>query len=217
MKIILLGPQGSGKGTQAELLVKQYNLASFAMGDALREKSEEDSQEGKRVKQILLEGGMVPNHITDGLIKTFIDTNENWIIDGYPRNMEQAEFFDQNTIPDVVLVLEISDETAIDRLGGRRVCSRGHNYHIIYKKPKEAGVCDKDGLPLHQREDDTAEAITERLSLYHEKTQPVIDYYKAKVIVIDGNDAIDVVLERILEKLKPFTAEAPSGTGTAPQ
>ncbi len=200
-RLVLLGPQGSGKGTQAALLVERKGYACFSMGDALREKQRENTDEGRMVRRLLDEGRLVPNEITNNLIREFVLRNDTWIADGYPRNMGQADFLDSVARPDAVIVLQLSDDAAVERLGGRRVCPKGHNYHIRYKPPQQEGVCDKDGLPLKQREDDTPDAIRERLEIYHKKTVEVLEHYREILIEINADQPIEDVHEEIVGKL----------------
>lgn len=202
MHLIILGAQGSGKGTQASLLTKQFNLAYFAMGDALRAEVQRESPEGKKIKEILDRGELVPNTITNKLIKKFVHASENYLIDGYPRNMEQAQFFDAISDVDAILLLKISDDTVVDRLEGRRLCPNEHIYHIRNKPPQKPGVCDEDGLPLKQRTDDTEAAIRKRLSIFHDSTRQVLAHYKDKVIEINGEQHIDAVHREIARELK---------------
>lgn len=200
MRLVILGPQGSGKGTQAALLVQRHNLSSFAMGDALRAEVQKGTPEGRQIRDILDRGELVPNEITNNLIKRFVQ-NTRFIVDGYPRNLEQADFFDSVTEVDAFIVLDVPDEVVVKRLSGRRVCPKGHIYHLEHKPPKRAGVCDIDDLLLEQRTDDTEQAIRKRLAIYHETTQQVIDRYRDRVIRVNGDQPIEAVHREIEEKL----------------
>ncbi len=207
MNLILIGPQGSGKGTQAELLIQKLKIPAVSVGQLLREQIKEKTKLGKEVKVFVLKGELVPNQITNQLIREELRKEKykkGVILDGYPRHLEQATFLEKLIKIDCLIVIEISEAETIKRLSGRRVCECGETYHLEYKKPKNDMVCDKDNKPLIQRKDDYPEAIKERLNIYHTETQPVIDYFQKqdKVIKIDGEASIGEVFERIYKALK---------------
>jgi adenylate kinase len=203
MHLIILGPQGSGKGTQATRIAELFGLAFFSMGDALRSEAKAQTQLGAQIKKILDKGELVPSELTNKIIAKFIRASlQGFIIDGYPRSMEQAQFLDMTTHVDAVLVLDVSDDTSVERLSGRRTCPHGHIYHVKYHPPKKEGVCDEDGLPLAQRSDDTEAAIRKRLAIYHETTRQVLDHYRDRVIRVNGEGSIVQVHQEIVKRLK---------------
>jgi adenylate kinase len=191
MKYIIFGAQASGKGTQAEMLAKELGLKHISAGELLRQEVAAGSHHGKLIKAHQDKGELVPNELVYAVIKKAIqDSHGKFILDGFPRTQAQAEWLDLNVNIDKVIVLKISDKTAVERIGGRRECPNGHTYHVKFNPPKREGICDQDSLPLRQRTDDTAAAIMKRLQIYHEQTKPVIDHYKTKVVEIDGEPNI---------------------------
>jgi adenylate kinase len=200
--LLILGPQASGKGTQASMLAQELNIRHIGMGERLREEAASGSRLGRVIKAHIDKGELVPDELTCKMILREIErAPRGCILDGFPRNIEQAEFLDKNVGVDTVIVLTLSDKTAIERIGGRRECPKGHDYHLKYNPPKRQGVCDIDGLPLQQRSDDIPAAIKKRLQLYHEQTEPVIEHYRSKVITIDGEAPIPDVHLAILKAL----------------
>jgi adenylate kinase len=213
--IIIFGPQGSGKGTQAERIAEHYALPGFSMGQLLRDASKEDSEQGRFLKQQLTEGTLTPEHITNGLLFERLqedDTKGGFIIDGFPRNDVQENAF-REMLPKThggiavthAVVLELSDEEAINRLSGRRTCSGcGNVYHLVYNPPKDADVCDECGGELIQRKDDKPEAIKIRLSIYHDKTEPLLKRYMEDGVLhrVDAHGTIEEVFRRIIETIR---------------
>ncbi|MBR9703155.1 nucleoside monophosphate kinase [Candidatus Woesearchaeota archaeon] len=199
--VVIIGPQASGKGTQAKVLAKKLGISHVSSGDLFRAEIASGSQLGQQIKEIIDEGNLVPKELNDAIIRQALEAHPNGILlDGYPRTPEQAEFLDSQITVDLVLVLEVPDEICIERIGGRRVCPKGHGFHVEYKPPKQDGVCDIDGLPLKMRDDDKPEAVAKRLGIYHEQTVPVIKHYDAqgKVVRVDGKQSIDQV-SRLIE------------------
>ena len=185
MKLILLGPPGAGKGTQAEVLVKKLGVPQISTGDILRSAVKQGTPVGLKAKAFMDAGDLVPDDVIIGVIKerlTADDCKAGYIFDGIPRTIVQAEALDaQGIIIDVVLSIEVPDEVIVERLGGRRTCPEcGIIYHIVTKKPSKDGVCDSCGADLIVRKDDETETIKNRLQTYHKETEPLIDYYKAQ-------------------------------------
>ena len=202
MHYIIIGAQASGKGTQADMLAKEAGIIHISTGELLRQEVATGNALGKRLKEHLDRGELVPNDLVFKMLQRAIDhAKGGFILDGFPRTVEQAKFLDVATHIDKVIVLEINDKTAIARISGRRECAKGHNYNLLTNPPKKASVCDIDGLPLKQRSDDTPVAIKKRLDTYHQETEPVIAHYKDKVININGEPPIQDVHFAILKAL----------------
>lgn len=214
MNLILVGPQGSGKGTQAELLSKKFTIPTVSVGQLIRDQIKQKTKLGLEAEKYVLSGDLVPSQLTNSLVKEELQKDkyqEGILLDGFPRDLDQAEFLETILDLDYLILIEISEEETVKRLSGRRVCECGETYHIEFKKPVSAKagpkndmVCDKCGKPLIQRKDDYPEAIKERLNVYHTQTEPIIDYYqkKGKVLKIDGEASIEEVFNRILNELK---------------
>lgn len=207
MNIILMGPQGSGKGTQAELLSAKLNIPTVSMGQLLRNEISKKTTFGKKVEKAVTTGALVPQEYTDQLISKELKKTKykkGIILDGYPRSLAQAEFLNKLIEIDYLIIINIPQKETIKRLGGRRVCPCGETYHIIYKKPKKDMVCDKCGKKLIRRKDDYPEAIKQRLKIYHKESKPLIEYFKkrGKYIKVDGQASIKQVFSRLLRALK---------------
>jgi adenylate kinase len=209
LNLILLGPPGSGKGTQGERLQEDFRLPYYATGDILRAAVKEETEVGKQAKEYMDRGDLVPDEVIIGVIAERLQDEEaadGFILDGFPRTLPQAEALDakmkelRREITAVILV-EVSEEEALRRLGGRRTCEKNpsHIYHLEFDPPKNEGVCDIDGGKLIVRDDDKPEVIKNRLAQYREKTEPLIDYYEDRGILqrVEGELAPDEVEERI--------------------
>jgi len=207
-KIILLGPQASGKGTQAEFLSEKLKIPTISGGQLLRQEVQTGSELGMQIKKQMDSGGLVSNAITNELIKKRLkqnDAQQGFILDGFPRIRIQAKYLDTLTDITNVLVIEISDNETMRRLTGRRTCKKcGKVYHLEFNPPKKENICDDDGKTLEIRTDDTLEAIKERLKIYHEETEEVIEYYEKQSIAIhiNGEQSIEKVKEEIFRKLE---------------
>jgi adenylate kinase len=192
LNLILLGPPGAGKGTQAERLENDFHLPYIATGNMLRAAVEEGTDLGKEAKKYMDEGDLVPDELIIGMILECVDNercNDGFLLDGFPRNLEQAKSLDDalkklsRTIT-AALLIEVPDETIVRRLSGRRTCKKeGHVYHVDTNPPKHEGVCDIDGSKLIQRDDDKPETVEKRLRVYHENTEPLVDYYQEQSVL----------------------------------
>jgi adenylate kinase len=197
LNLVLLGPPGSGKGTQGERLNADLHLPYYATGDILRGAVRDETALGKSAKEYMDRGDLVPDELIVGIIVERIDSEEarqGFILDGFPRTTPQAEALDAKLgelgrAVSSVLLIDVSDDDVVRRLGGRRTCeAEGHVYHVEFNPPKVEGVCDIDGSPLIIRDDDKPEVIRKRLATYHEKTEPLVAYYEAKGVLerVDG-------------------------------
>ena len=211
--VILFGPPGSGKGTQGKVLSDELGIPHIATGDIMRDAVAKETELGKKVKQYLGSGGLVPDEIVIGIIEERLredDTKSGFILDGFPRTIPQAEaldgLFEKLGIKDYkVIFIDVPDEEIVKRISGRRTCSScGRVFNIYFDPPKKDGICDSCGGELYIREDDTEEKVRKRLKVYRESTLPVLEYYekKGKVRRIDGKGTPDEVKRRILSELK---------------
>jgi len=208
MNIILIGPPGSGKGTQAKLLEEQHNMKQLSSGDMLRAAVSEGTEIGQKAKSYMEAGELVPDDLVVEIVTDQIEKlgDTGFILDGFPRNVHQAEVLDQMLDKrgrniDRVLVVEVSDDLLVDRIGGRYTCANcGEGYHDKFKQPEQEGVCDKCGsTEFIRRPDDNPDTVRNRLAVYHEQTKPLVDYYKeqGKVRVIDGEQPIEEVTKAL--------------------
>ena len=183
MRLILLGGPGAGKGTQANFIKEKYGIPQISTGDMLRAAVKAGTPLGKEAKGYMDSGGLVPDEVIIGLVKERIqepDCGKGFLFDGFPRTIPQADAMKDAGVPiDAVVDIDVPDEEIIKRMSGRRAhLASGRTYHIIYNPPKEEGKDDVTGEPLVQRDDDKEETVKKRLDVYHEQTEPLIDYYK---------------------------------------
>jgi adenylate kinase len=204
--ILLLGAPGAGKGTQSKRLAAEFDLEHVTTGDALRANKDMDlshmETEFDTPRAYMEAGELVPDAVVNEIVKTALQEADGYVLDGYPRNLDQAEFLSEITDLDAALFLDVSEEELVDRLTGRRVCDDcGANYHVEFAPPEEAGVCDDCGGDLVQRDDDTEDTVRERLRVYAENTEPVVDHYRERgeLIEIDGEATPDEVFEAIVD------------------
>ncbi len=192
-KYIIMGPQGSGKGTQAKTLAAKLSLTHISTGELFRQTVLEGSELGKKVQQVIDQGILMPDDITNQLVADRISDTHGFILDGYPRNLAQAQFLDKISPGTKTIYLELNDDEAVERIAGRRSCPLcGAVYHIKYSPTREDGVCDKCGGNLVQRADDVPEVIRARLKTFHTQTEPLLDFYEksGRLIRIDGTPPI---------------------------
>ncbi|AKB55587.1 MULTISPECIES: adenylate kinase [Methanosarcina] len=214
MNIILFGPPGAGKGTQAKKMVDDYGIPQISTGDILRANVREGTELGLAAKEYMDKGELVPDAVLIGIIKNRLkeqDCEKGFILDGYPRTIPQADalsaILDELNKPiDVVLNLEVPDEELVERISGRLMCNCGASYHRTFNPPKKDGVCDICGGKVFQRADDKEEAVKNRLNVYKNQTQPLIDYYTKQgiLVTLDGTKDIDEVFEGIKAVLTKF-------------
>lgn len=209
MRIILMGPPGAGKGTQAEKLTERLAVPHISTGDMFRKALKEETVLGQKAKSFMDQGLLVPDEVTIGIVKERLkefDCQQGFLLDGFPRTVPQADALGKileelNMNLDGVINITVLREILIERLTGRRVCKTcGGTYHIMFNSPKVANVCDKCSGELYQREDDTIETVANRLDVYEAQTAPLVEYYHAKGLLheIDGDQSVPKVFEDIL-------------------
>ncbi len=212
MRIILLGPPGAGKGTQAAGIVNKYNIPHISTGDIFRKNIKEETELGKKAKEYMDKGLLVPDELTVGLVTSRIsepDCANGFMLDGFPRNVSQAKHLDvflkeTNIKLDNVINIEVDKNILVERAVGRRICkSCGATYHVEFNPPKTEGVCNVCGGELYQRQDDTEETVSKRIQVYLDETKPLADYYANEGIIsnINGQQSIDKVFEDIVNAL----------------
>lgn len=209
MNVILMGLPGAGKGTQAEKIIKEYNIPHISTGDMFREAMKNETELGMKAKEFMAKGELVPDEVTNGIVKERLaqdDTKNGFLLDGFPRTQVQAEALDQimaeldRTI-DAVINIEVNPSILMERLTGRIICREcGSTYHKVNNPPKVEGVCDRCGsTEFYQREDDRPETVENRIQINIEQSKPILDYYNAKGILrnVDGESDIDAIFQRI--------------------
>ncbi len=213
MKIVMLGAPGAGKGTQAKRIAEKYGIPHVSTGDIFRANIKNGTELGKEAKSYMDAGKLVPDDLTVRILLDRVsepDCSKGYVLDGFPRTIPQAEVLDRELNKagekiDAAVDVEVPDESIIDRMGGRRGCPKcGASYHIKYIPPKQEGVCDKCGTALVLRDDDQPETVKKRLDVYHEQTQPLIDYYSRQGILkeVDGTVDPEDVFSAIVDILK---------------
>jgi adenylate kinase len=218
LNLVLLGPPGSGKGTQGERLQEDLRLPYYATGDILRAAVRDETELGQTAKEYMDRGDLVPDEVIVGVIAERIDSTEardGFLLDGFPRTMPQAEALDTKLAElgravTAVLLIDVSDDEVVRRLGGRRTCAEnGHVFHVEFNPPKQEGICDLDGSELIIRDDDKPEVIHNRLDQYHTKTEPLVDYYDQRSVLrrIGGVAAPDEVADEIRRTLATMRLE----------
>lgn len=212
MKIIMLGAPGAGKGTQAELIMEKYGLPHISTGDIFRANIKAGTELGLKAKTFIDKGQLVPDNLTIDLVMDRIsqpDCNGGYILDGFPRTIPQAESLTEalesrGEALDYAINVHVPDEAIVKRMSGRRACSGcGHTYHIVYAAPEKEGICDKCGSALYLRDDDAPETVKKRLAVYHNQTQPLIEYYGNQKILrtVDGTKDLEEVFQDITKIL----------------
>ncbi|GAA5027003.1 MULTISPECIES: adenylate kinase [Streptomyces] len=213
MRIVLVGPPGAGKGTQAAFLAKNLSIPHISTGDLFRANISRQTELGKLAKSYMDKGELVPDEVTIAMAKDRMeqpDAENGFLLDGFPRNVSQAEALDEMLQSegmklDAVLDLEVPEDEVVKRIAGRRICRNdsAHVFHVTYKQPKKEGVCDVCGGELYQRDDDSEETVRKRLEVYHTQTEPIIDYYKAQglVVTISALGKVEEVTGRAMEAL----------------
>lgn len=207
--IVLLGPPGAGKGTQAEKISEVYHLTHVSTGDLFRANIRENTELGKKVKEYTEQGLLVPDSVTIAMVEDRLkkdDCKNGALLDGFPRTIKQAEALDEmleksfDAKVTIVPCIDVKIEDLVSRISGRRMCKNGHVFHVVTKPPKAEGVCDVCGEPLYQRPDDCEATVQTRLDAYEKSTAPLIDYYEQKGVLsrIDGNGEIQDVSKAMI-------------------
>jgi adenylate kinase len=214
MRIVLVGPPGAGKGTQAAFLAQNLSIPHISTGDLFRANISRQTELGKLAKSYMDAGNLVPDEVTIAMAKDRMeqpDAEGGFLLDGFPRNVSQAEALDElleteSMQLDAVLDLEVPEDEVVKRIAGRRICRNdsSHVFHVTNKQPAKDGVCDVCGGELYQRDDDSEETVRTRLEVYHTQTEPIIDYYKAQglVVTISALGKVEDVTRRAMEALK---------------
>jgi adenylate kinase len=216
-KYIIMGVQGCGKGTQAKMLARDFDLVHISVGDIFRWNIQSHTKLAARVKRIMASGALVPDDLVEEVVKLRLDVHDwnfGFILDGFPRNRHQAEFFLESYDIDAVLLIDVPDQVVLDRILNRRLCCKcGLDYNLIFHRPQKTGVCDVCGGELVARADDTLEAVRSRLADYHEKTEPILELFRRKELVVsaDGTRGVNEVQEEIRTRLGLTRREEPKG------
>ena len=224
-RVVLLGPPGAGKGTQAYRLATRYNVPLISTGDIFRRNVEEQSDLGMEAKSYMEAGELVPDDVVVGMVTATLDEaqrdHKGFILDGFPRTIRQAELLEEHTVEGgfpitAALAFTVTDELAVKRIAGRRTCSVCQRpYNVELSPPREEGICDRCGGRLIQREDDREETVRHRLEVYHAQTQPLLEFYRDRGILheIDADTSVDEMTDRAVATIERVTAGAPGGRG----
>lgn len=213
MRLVLLGPPGAGKGTQASAIIKKYNIPHISTGDIFRANIKKGTELGKKAKAYMDKGQLVPDELVVSIVKDRLledDCKDGFLLDGFPRTVKQAEALDEELTKmelklDHVINIDVESDELIKRAVGRRICKNcGATYHIEFNPPKKEEECDVCGGELYQRDDDTEETVANRIEVYLKETKPLVDYYTKKGIIfsVDGKQAIEDVFKDIVKSLE---------------
>ena len=212
MNLILMGAPGAGKGTQSAKISEKYNIPAIATGDILRAAIKEGTELGKAAKSYIDAGQLVPDEVVIGIIKEYLASDackNGFILDGFPRSIPQAEALETMGIHlDAVLSIEVPDQKIIERMSGRRVCSCGSSYHVVYNPPIKEGVCDRCGAALYTRADDVTETVQKRLETFHKQTEPLKAFYAERglLLTVEGQDEVADTTALVFQALKTVEA-----------
>jgi len=216
VKLLVMGPPGAGKGSQARKLVKAFDLENISTGEMFRQSAQRGEELGKKAMEFINDGNLVSDEITNKIVRSRLfkgDSDQRFLLDGYPRTVAQAKALDEmldemGSRLTAVVNIVVDKEVILERMVGRRVCrSCGYTYHTHFKPPSSEGICDKCGGELYQRPDDQLESVRNRLRIYEEKTRPIIDYYKGRgmLVNINGMQSFEAVYRNIKKALSDLT------------
>jgi adenylate kinase len=215
MRLVLVGPPGAGKGTQAEFIAEHFKIPKISTGDIFRANVAGGTKLGQLAKKYMDAGDLVPDEVTNAMVRNRLaepDAVEGFLLDGFPRNVQQAHELDDildaiGSQLSVVLDLDVDHDEVVRRLSGRRTCKKcGHVWHVEYDPPSTAGICDKCGGELYQRDDDRPDTVRHRLEVYAQQTEPLISFYaeREQLVAIDALGAVEDVTDRAIGALTPF-------------
>jgi adenylate kinase len=215
MRLVLVGPPGAGKGTQAEFIAEHFDIPKISTGDIFRANVSGGTDLGRLAKKYMDAGDLVPDEVTNAMVRDRLaqpDAKNGFLLDGFPRNVAQAKELDDFLLElgatlSVVLDLDVDYDEVVKRLSGRRTCKQcGHVWHLQFDPPTEQGICDKCGGELYQRDDDLPETVQHRLEVYADQTAPLVDFYRdaGKLVAIDALGAVEDVTERAISALEPY-------------
>jgi adenylate kinase len=210
VNLVLLGPPGSGKGTQAAPLCEALGLPYVATGELLRAHRERGTDLGREAARYMTEGHLVPDELVIAMIlERLEDDGHGFLLDGFPRTLGQAQALGEAVPVTAALLVDAADDAIVERIAGRRQCAQGHIYHVDFDPPAREGVCDHDGEPLFRRDDDAPETVRERLRVYHELTEPAVRYYEQHGLLhrVDGMHAPADVQRELLAAVRSATAD----------
>lgn len=208
MRLVFMGPPGVGKGTYAAAISERFGIPHVSTGDMIREEIKGGTELGRRLREYVERGELVPDELVTELVRTRLsreDCKRGFILDGYPRTLRQAEDLDGIAKIDLVLNFVAPDEIIVDRISGRRICRKcGAIYHVKYMPPKVLGVCDRCGGELYQREDDRPEVVRRRLEVYRQQFAPIIEFYRMRnlIVDVDASEQAEFVIPRVIEVLR---------------
>ena len=212
MNLILMGAPGAGKGTQSEKISEKWNIPAIATGDILRAAIKAGTALGQTAKSYIDDGKLVPDEIVIGIIKEYLTSDackNGFILDGFPRSIPQAEALEAMGVKiDAVLAIEVADETIVQRMSGRRVCTCGASYHVVYKPSSKGSLCDKCGEELSIRKDDAPEVVLDRLTVYHNQTEPLKEFYgkKGVLTLVEGQEEVADTTKLTLKAIEDVLA-----------
>jgi adenylate kinase len=213
-RVVMMGPQGAGKGTQSERLAEAFDVEHVTTGGILRANKDLETDYGTP-GEYMDRGELVPDEVMAAIVDEALGQRDGYVLDGYPRNLAQAEYLEEIANPDLILVIEVDEDTSVERLAGRRECPAcGETYHVDFDPPEDDGLCDACGTDLIRREDDEPEAIRRRLEIYRDETEPVVEHYRTEtdipVEVIDGARSPDPVFEDVKASVQAHATGASS-------